>query len=163
MKRLSRLLVPLLFLALVPATYAQQHADITQFGHDIRVQPNQQTSDLVCMGCSIYVRGQVAGDVVAIMGRVVIDDNAQVSGDVVSLVGNVRVNSGAKIAGDVSAVGGSVDRNPTAMIAGDVTSMSGVGWFLLILGAPLFFLVAIIALIIWLVQRNRPSPAPVRA
>jgi predicted acyltransferase (DUF342 family) len=163
MKRLLQLASPILFLALAPALYAQKRADITQFGHDIRVQPNQQTSDLVCMGCSIYVRGQVAGDVVAILGRVVIDDNAEVSGDVVSLVGNVRVNSGAKIAGDLTALAGSVDRNPTAMIAGDVTSMSGTGWIFLILGVPLFFLAAIIAFIIWLVQRSRPSAAPVRA
>ena len=72
--------------------------------------------------------------------------------------------NGAKIGGDSTAIGGVVRRQSGAMTAGEVTSMQGTIWLFLIFVAPFLFLAGIVALIIWLVRRNRrPSPAIARA
>jgi hypothetical protein len=88
------------------------------------------------------VDGTVKGDVVAIGGGVLLGDNASVSGDVVT-------------------VGGHLSRHPNAVVKGDVSEQSGalvlVGIFLV----PLIPLILIVALIVWLVSRNR-SPMPAR-
>jgi hypothetical protein len=89
------------------------------------------------------VDGGVKGDVVAIGGSVLLGDNASVSGDVVT-------------------VGGHLSRHPNAVVKGDVSEEPGA---LLVLGiflVPLLPLVLIVALIVWLVSRNRrPMPARV--
>jgi len=141
---------------------AEQPGSRVQIGRDIVVQSGERTGDLVCVACSIRVRGQTAGDVVAVAGSIAIESGAQVAGDTVAVVGSIRLDSGAQVAGDITAVAGAVRRNPQAVIAGDVTSMEGAGWMLLILLVPLLFLGGIVALIVWLVQRSRRA-APVPA
>lgn len=165
MKHPLTYLLPLLLAGLVSASHAQRNPDITQFSRDIRVQPEQKAGDLTCINCSIHVRGQVAGDVTAVRGEIVVDDNAQVAGDVTAVAGDIRVNNGAAISGDLTAVAGSVIRQPSATVTGDVTSLPGAIWIFLIVGAPLIVLGMIIALIIWLVQRGRTpaAAAPMRA
>lgn len=157
----SRLLVVLAILLvwLAPHAFGKDSSQYTQFGRDIRIGPTQKTNDLTCINCSIFVRGQVAGDVTAVHGNVAIEGDGTVAGDVTAVLGDVRVDKGTKIAGDLTAVGGKVSRQPEATIAGDVTSLEGQAWFWLILGFPVVLLAGIIALIVWLVQRNR-TPAP---
>jgi hypothetical protein len=154
----------LLLVCVVPYAIAKNTSEYTQFGHDIRIGANQKTNDLTCINCSIYVHGQVAGDITAIHGNVVIDGDASVAGDVTAVLGGVRVEKGTKIAGDLTAVGGKVSRQPEATVAGDVTSLEGQSWFWLILGFPVVLVAAIIALIVWLVQRSKaPAPSLARA
>jgi len=162
MKYLFQVLIPAVIFALVPVVHAQETADITQFGHDIHVQPDQNVGDVTCFNCSIYVRGQVAGDVTAILGRILIDEGAQVAGDATTIGGDIRVDHGVKIAGDLTAVAGSVNRQPDASVAGDVTSLGGVWWLVLIFGTPLALLGLVIAFVVWLLRRGT-APAPVRA
>ncbi len=137
--------------------------EITQFGHDIRVAPDQKTGDLTCIYCSIYVRGQVAGEITAIRGNVVIEENGNVAGDMTAVLGNIRAERGANISGEVTTVGGAVRRHPEATIAGDVTAMQGVAWVYMALLSPFLILAGIIALIVWLVRRRRPAPDFARA
>ena len=118
--------------------------EITQIGHDIRVAPDQKTGDLTCINCSIYVRGQVAGEITAVLG-------------------DIRAERGANISGEVTTVGGAVRRHPEATIAGDVTAMQGVVWVYMALLSPFLVLAGIIALIVWLVRRRRPAPDFARA
>lgn len=140
---------------------ADQQGDRVQFGHDIVVQPGDRAGDLVCIACSIRVRGQAAGDAVAIAGSIRLETGAQVAGDTVAIAGDVRLESGTQVSGDVVTIGGTVRHDPQAMIAGDITSMGGAGWMLLILLAPFLFLGGIVALIVWLIQRSRRTmPAP---
>ena len=141
--------------------FAEQNSDQVHVGRDIYVQPQDKAGDLVCVGCSIYIRGPVAGDVVAVGGNVVVQQGAQVAGGVTAVVGDVRLQTGTQIAGDVVAVAGTVKRDPQAVISGDVTSLGGAGWILLILVTPLVLFGGFVALIIWLFQRKRPvAPAP---
>lgn len=140
---------------------AKQSAERVQIGHDIIVQAGEKTGDLVCVFCSIRVRGQTAGDVVAVGGNVTPENGGQIAGDTVAVGGDIRLEHGAQIAGDITAVAGGVRRDPQAVVAGDITSMEGKGWMLLILLLPLLLLGGFVALIVWLVQRSRrPAPAP---
>jgi hypothetical protein len=139
---------------------AAQNSDQVHIARDIYVQPQDKAGDLVCVGCSIYIRGQVAGDAVAVGGSVVLQQGAQVAGGVTAVVGDVRLQTGTQIAGDAVAVAGMVKRDPQSKIAGDVTSLGGAGWMLLILVLPLVLFGGFVALIIWLFQRRRPvAPA----
>ena len=161
----SRFLVVLsvVVVVLVPAAFPKANSEYTQISHDIRVAADQKTSDLTCINCSIYVRGQVAGDITTVHGNVVIEDNGTVAGDVTSVLGDVRADRGTRIAGDVTAVGGAVHRHPEATITGDVTALQGSIWFFLIFVTPILVLAGIVALIVWLVQRRRPTPTLARA
>jgi len=92
------------------------------------------------------------------------ESGASIAGDVTAIGGNVRVESGAQVAGDLTVIGGTLHRDPQASVAGSVTTVGGGGpWILLIFLLPFLFLGGIIALIIWLLQRNRRQAAPVPA
>ena len=134
---------------------AQKNADRVQVGRDLVVQPAEKVGSAVCVACSIYVRGQVAGDAVSVAGRIVLEQGAQVAGDVTGVLGDVRLQSGTQVAGDVVVVAGMVRRDSQSQVAGDVTALGGSGWMLLVLLFPILFLGGVVALIIWLVQRSR--------
>ena len=152
-----------LALLLLPSTKlaAESNPDRVQFNHDIHIGPNDRVGDATCIGCSIHVRGQVSGDVTTIAGSVALESGASVAGDVTVIGGKARAESGTQVAGDLTAIGGDLLRDPQAAIAGDVTTVGGGRWVFLIFLLPFVFLGGIIALIIWIVQRNRrPAPAP---
>ncbi len=159
---------PLLTIILLcsTASFAVSTPDRTQFGRDIRVQPGERTSDVTCFNCSIYLAGQAAGDVTAFHGNIVIENGAAVAGDVTAFLGNVTIESGTQVAGDLTTFAGKVRREPQSTVSGDVTSFEGTKWLLAIVLPPIVFLGAIVALIVWLVQRNRSNvsaPAYVQA
>lgn len=154
--------VPVLMLLFCTASFAASSPDRTQFGRDIHVQPTEKTADVTCVNCSIYIRGQVSGDATAVHGNVVLETGAEVAGDVTAIWGNVRTESGTRIAGDLTAVAGSVHRDPQSTASGDVTALEGTKWLLAIVVPPIIFLGCILALIIWLLQRDRSKvTAPV--
>ena len=151
------------FVALCSAfAVAGQANDRVQIGRSIVVQPGEKAGDVVCVACSIRVRGEIAGDVVAVAGSVMLESGAQVAGDIVAVAGNVRLQGDTRAGGDIVAVAGTIHRDPDAVIAGDVTSMGGAGWTLLIFLFPVLVIGGIVALIIWLIERSR-RPAPVAA
>jgi len=149
--------------ALLPSLAAAARSnDRVQIGRSIVVLPGENVGDVVCIACSIRVRGQTAGDAVAVAGSITLEEGAQIAGDSVAVAGSVRLENDTKVGGDVVAVAGRIHRDPQAVIGGDVTSIGGVGWMVPILLAPFLLLGGIVALIIWLVQRNRrmaPIPA----
>ena len=141
-------------LALSIVSSAKTSRDRTQFNHDIRVEPGEQVGDVSCLNCNIYIGGQVAGDVTAYHGNVVVAQDALVAGDITTVLGDARVDKGTKVAGDVTVVGGVFHRHPEAIISGDITSQSKV-LVLLMMAGVVVVLGSIIMLIIWLVQRSR--------
>jgi hypothetical protein len=152
-----------LIVLLVPtAALAEGNADRLEFNHDIRIQPEEQVGDVTCINCSVYVLGRVSGDVTTVNGNIVAEQGAAIAGDVTTVRGNVRVENGAQVAGDLTAIAGTARRDPQATVGGDVTSLGGGGWVFLVFLLPFAILGAIIALIIWLIQRSRraaPLPA----
>src|SRR5256885_11921876 len=140
MPRFLSCLVILLMISAIalPALGFTEHSrERFQMNRDIRVEQNDKTGDLTCLNCSVYIRGEVAGDIFTLNGRVVLEQGAQVSGDVATLIGDVRLDDGAKIAGDVAAIGGNVGRRPPATIAGGGRSMGGAGWVVLAVSVAL--------------------------
>jgi hypothetical protein len=140
---------------------AEQSSDRVQIGRDIVVQSGEKAGDVVCVACSIRVRGQTTGDVVAVAGSVTLETGAQVGQGVTVVLGNASLRSGTQVAGDLVVVGGDLRRDSQTMIAGSITSLEGSIWMLLILIVPLILIGGFIALIVWLIQRSRrPTPAP---
>jgi hypothetical protein len=147
---------------LIPVSLlASSDPDRTQFNRDIHIGPNEKVGDVTCIGCSVHVRGQVAGDVTTIAGSVFLEPGASIAGDVTAVGGNTRAESGTQVSGDLTAIGGTLLRDPQAAVAGDVTTVGGGRWIFLIFLTPFLFLGGIIALIIWMVQRScHPAPVP---
>lgn len=153
----------LLMIFLAPSTLlaAEANADLFQFNHNIQIQPDEKVGDVTCINCSVYVRGQVAGDVTTVNGNIVAEQSAAIAGDLTVIRGNVHVENSAQVGGDVISIAGSVRRDPQATVGGDVTSLGGGGWVFLIFLLPFAVLGGIVALIIWLIQRSRrPAQVP---
>jgi hypothetical protein len=152
-------------LCLASSSIAQRtmKSDQTHFGHTIRVAENDQEAEVTCIGCSIYIRGQVAGDATAIGGSIYVEGQGQVAGDVTTVGGSIRLDGTAKVSGDVTSVAGEVRRATGAQVGGDVTSIGGGIWLPLLLLFPLVFLGLLVWLIVWLVQRSRRPAVPASA
>jgi Polymer-forming cytoskeletal len=152
-----------LLLSLPTVAFAGDNPTYTQFGHNINIAPDQGAGDLTCFGCSIHVRGQVAGDVTAFDGNIVLEDRAQVAGDVTTFGGDLRIDQPVKVAGDVTVFAGQLHRDPQAAVSGDVTSMGGRAWLLPMLMAPFIILGLLVAFVVWLLERLRNPSAPAAA
>jgi hypothetical protein len=156
-------LIALFLVIALPAAFAKNSGgEITQFGRDIHISPDQKAADVTCFNCSIYVDGQVGGEITAFHGNIVLQDGAMVGGEVTDFLGDVRMGQDSKIAGELTVLGGKLRRPSTASVAGDVTVMEGTAWVYIMVLGPFVFLAGVIALIIWLVRRKK-TPAPVYA
>ncbi len=153
------LLAALLFIVATSRTVHAWDGDQVHFGHSITVDEDENAGSLVCMGCSIRVEG-TSEDVVAIGGSIMVDGT--VKGSVVAIGGGVLLGDNASVSEDVVTLGGHVSRHPNAVVRGDVSERSGALLLLGVFLVPLLPLILIIALIVWLVSRNRrPMPARV--
>ena len=90
-------------------------------------------------------------------GRVVVEGS--VKHDIAVFWGTVRLEDGAEAGGDVAVFGGTIKKAATATIHGDTVSFGRV-WALLPVGVVVVIAWLIIALIVWLVTRNRRAPVP---
>ncbi len=163
LRRVSWLCLSVLsFVLLATSSLLARDGDRVQFGQSIVVEEGESAGDLVCIGCSIQMDG-TCGDVVAIGGSITV--NGSVNGDVAAIGGAIHLDENATISGDVATVGGRLLRHPDAVIRGSVSTQSGALVLLALFFLPLIPVVLVVALIIWLVSRNRqrPGPAGVRA
>lgn len=150
-------------LTLATAAFAAAKPERTQIGRNMTVDPNEEVGDVTCIGCSIRIRGQVAGDATTVGGNIFIEDQAQVAGDVTAVAGDIRIDKEVKVAGDLTVVGGYLRRDPQAVISGDVTTMGGRFWIIPILLSPFLILGLLIALVVWLIRRARRPSSPAMA
>ena len=162
-----RLSAWLLFVVAFAAVALADHSqDRTQVGHNISIGSDEEASEATCFGCSIRVRGHVSGDVTALGGSIIIEDQGQIGGDATALGGGIRLDRGVTVHGDVTAIGGRIRRDPAATIGGDVANMAGPGWIALI---ALIFLLPFalfglfVALIVWLIRRLLRPAVPIVA
>jgi hypothetical protein len=168
MTRMSRSLLVLsaslvIFVGLTAAAFAQGSHDITQFGHDITIGPNENVLQATCFGCSIRVRGHVKTDVTVFGGSVIVEEQGQIGTDATVFGGDVRLDSNVKVGGDVTIFGGAVQRDTTAIVGGDVVDFKGNIWLFVIFGLPFVVLGGFIALIVLLVRRLTRPPVPATA
>jgi hypothetical protein len=161
MTRFSLVRALCLLLLTIPAcAFAKGDPELTQFGHDIRVEAGQKVGEVTCFNCSIYIAGESSGELTTLHGNIIVESGGSIAGDVTAIWGDVRMQPGTQIAGEVTALAGGVRRSPQSSIAGDVTSFEGTKWVLLIIVPPLLVLGFVVALIVWLVQRRRPAQLP---
>jgi len=155
-----RIVLPALILTLSLSTAAlaqKTDEDRVEFGHNITVAAGQSVGDISCFNCSVYVRGRVNGDIAVFGGRVVVEGS--VKSDVAVFWGTLRLEDGAQVGGDVAVFGGAIRRAPTAAVHGEVVSF-GRGWVLLPVLVSVAIVWLIVALVVWLVTRNRRAPVP---
>lgn len=124
-------------------------------GGGISIAPGEAAGDLVCIGCSIRVRGS-CGDVVAIGGNV--DLNGRANGDIVTIGGGLRLGEDASVSGDVVTVGGRLWRDPNSVVHGQISSRSGALMFVWLVLIPSLPVILIVALVVWLLTRRREVP-----
>ncbi|MGP0017755.1 MAG: hypothetical protein ACLPHP_04230 [Candidatus Sulfotelmatobacter sp.] len=153
----------LLVVAFTAAAFGASLHERTQTGHNISVGPGEEVSEATCFGCSIRVRGHVAGDVTAFGGSIVIEDQGQVGGDATTFGGDIRLDKDVSVKGDVTVFGGRIRRDPAATVGGDTTNMGGPGWVVLIFLLPLVFLGLFVVLIVWFIRRLLRPATPVAA
>lgn len=154
------LLAVFVFAAAVLPSSASSHKsgsgnDRVQFGSSINVSENEETGDLVCIGCSVRVAG-TCGDIVAIGGRVDLEGHAK--GDVVAIGGGVRLAENAQVGGDLVTIGGGLVRGAGSEVGGEIVSQGGGYVFPLLIIVPLIPVVLIVALIWWLITRSNRRP-----
>jgi hypothetical protein len=83
----------------------------------------QRSGDMVRIGGNVQVgAGEIIdGDVVAIGGSA--DVNGEVNGDVVAIGGNLTLGPEANVDGDAVVVGGVLNRNPAARVRGEINEV----------------------------------------
>jgi hypothetical protein len=94
-------------------------------GSSLVIDEDETSNDVVVMGGSLNVLGEVYGDAAAVGGSVVIE--GRVTGDVSAVGGSVTVTSGGEVLGGAMSFGGSVVREEGAVIRGEVVEVSGPG------------------------------------
>ena len=151
LRLICRLAAVTTMLLLASAYSFAGNADRFQTNHDIHVETDDNPNDVTCFHCSIYIRGEVRGDVTAIGGNIILENGAQVHGDTTSIMGDIHLAADTNSDRDVTAVGGAVRRDSQAAVKGDVTALEGQSWLALILLVPLVLLGGMLALIVWLV------------
>lgn len=91
-------------------------------GSSLTVEEDEIARDVVVVGGSLKVKGEVIGDAVAIGGSVWVD--GKVAGDVVCVGGVIHLQEGAEVLGELVSVGGTLERHPSAIVGGGVTRVA---------------------------------------
>lgn len=141
-----------LVMAVPTVALANDGGDRVQFFQSITVGADDHVGDVVCMFCSIHMAGS-CGDAVAIFGNIVMDGTA--SGDVVSVGGGIKLGEDANISGDAVAIGQGLYRHPNAVVKGQTVSQAGPIILLGLIIVPLLPVILVVALVVWLLRRNR--------
>lgn len=136
MKRLAYLLVLIAVLTASPAAAAP--GGRVMVGEDILIAEHEVVEEVVCVGCSVRIDGEVRGDTVVIAGSLEIygevDGDAAViagglkssgtiDGDAVVIAGGAEL--GGQVAGDVAVIAGGVKLLPGTVVRGDVAAFAG--------------------------------------
>jgi hypothetical protein len=158
----------LLLLSAMPSFgQSSRRQDHASLGNDITVTEGDTSADIACAFCSVHIHGDVRGDVAVLFGSVTLDSGHRISGDVAILGGDLTLGDEALVGGDVAVAAGDLNLAPTATVHGDRAVFPGRFWLLAPL-LPLFVLIGIIWLIVYLVRRNRyrypayPGGPPIR-
>lgn len=102
---------------------AEARESVLRLGGNVVVEVDERTvGDVVAIGGTVEVLGDVLGDVVAVGGTVSL--GGTVTGDVVAVGGTVDLRATAQVDGDVTAVGGRVNRSPEAIVSGEISVIS---------------------------------------
>lgn len=79
--------------------------DRVRIGGSVTIDPDETVNDIVVIGGSAHVQGEVTGDVVVIGGLVELGPHAEVRNDVTVVGGRVRRDPGSSVHGRVNEIG----------------------------------------------------------
>ena len=124
--------VPVIMLGLVAATAAAQPRNgeeaAVAVGSDQTVPAGTRVQDVVTIGGSATIEGEVDSDAVTVMGDVSLTGTARVEGDFVVVFGWATIEPGAVVEGDAVVVAGSLDAPPGFRPGGEqVVVIGGFG------------------------------------
>ncbi|HEY6413373.1 MAG TPA: hypothetical protein VIX42_06785 [Edaphobacter sp.] len=153
--RRQLLSIVLLLMALAPLpAFAKGDNDRVSIGSNVTVPEGESVGDIVCVFCSVHVRGDVSGDTVVLLGSLTVDSDRKINGDAAVIGGDLSMAENAQIGGDVSVVAGDANLASGASIHGSQTVLPGRLW-LLVPFAPFLILIGIIWLIVHFTRRRR--------
>ena len=92
------------------------------FGSSVHIREDEVARDVVVIGGSIKIDGDLYGDAVAVGGSIEVD--GKVTGDLVAVGGGIELQNDAQVLGEVTAVGGVVDQHEDAEVLGRVNEVS---------------------------------------
>jgi hypothetical protein len=92
------------------------------FGGSVTIEEDEVASEVVVIGGSVHILGEVDGDVVAVGGTVAVDGT--VGGDVVAVGGGVHLGPESRVERDVVSVGGGVHKSRNARVGGQTTEVA---------------------------------------
>lgn len=106
-----------------PRPTHRSHAQSVVLGDDQIVVPADEyhSDNIVCIGGTVIVRGEVRGNIVVIGGVLRLSGIA--NNNVVGVGSRLYLEDGARLKGDVTNVAGSVHRSSDVRISGDFTSI----------------------------------------
>jgi len=148
----SLLALALLLLIVTPVALADQNR--ASFGSDITIYEGEDAGNVACAFCSVYVHGEVRGNIAVFFGNVKVDSSRGIAGNVAMLGGDLDLASDAQVGGNVAIAGGNTNLASSAEIHGNRAVLPGRLWALIPF-APLLILIGIIWLIVYLIRRNR--------
>ncbi len=96
------------------------------FASSLTVEEHESVREVVVIGGSLEVLGEIDGDAVAVGGSV--DVQGEVEGSVTAVGGSVSLSPEAVVDGDVAAIGGAVHRELGAEVHGGITELSLGDW-----------------------------------
>ena len=95
------------------------HSDArVSLGERVVIERDEITEDLVVIGNSLEIKGEVLGDALTIGGSVRVD--GRVSGDVAAVGGTVYLEDDAQVHGGVTSIGGGIEREEGAEVFGEL-------------------------------------------
>src|SRR5664279_729985 len=155
--RTSSIMMSLVVLIMVAPSmaFATDGGDRVQFFQGISVGPDEHIGNAVCIFCSIHVAGS-CGDAVAIFGNIVVD--GALNGDAVSVGGGIKLGEDGSIGGGAVAIGQGVYRHPNSVVKGQTVSQAGPIILVGLIIVPLLPIILVVALVVWLLRRNRYVP-----
>lgn len=136
MKKLSVIaLAAFILVSTVSFSYARvlvKDSSVVKLNEDINMGQGLVLKDLVAIKGNIKVKGDVSGDVVAVLGNVHLFPTARVAGDVVSIGGKVTNDSGAKIGGEIKEIAIGKKGEKMIEVYAPLIATIGIGGFLVL-------------------------------
>ncbi len=86
--------------------------EVFQTGTDYTLEAGESVGELVILGGSATIRGEVQGDAVVIGGSAELSETGSVAGDFVVLGGRATIASGGAVDGDLVVIGGGLESPP---------------------------------------------------
>lgn len=128
-------LAALILFSMGTITYARvivKSSSVVKVNEDINMGQGLIFKDLVAIKGNVNVKGDVGGDVVAVLGNVHLFPTARVAGDAVSIGGKVEKDEGAKIEGKITEIAISKEGAKMIETYAPLMAVVGVGGFLVV-------------------------------